>query len=69
MLEAIIETIIKFEDEEINISVWESLNQILNQSYNSGEVDETSNSWIMMDEQLFYFIDLVNKLKRKIIQF
>ena len=69
MLEAIVETIIKFEDEEINISVWESLNQILNQSNNSGEVDETSDSWIMMDEQLFYFICLVNKLKRKIIQF
>ena len=69
MLEAIVETIIKFEDEEINISVWESLNQILNQSNNSGEVDETSDSWIMMDEQLFYFICLINKLKRKIIQF
>ena len=67
MLEAFVETIIKFEDEEINIIVWESSNQILNQSYNSGEVDETSDSWIMMDEQLFYFIDLVNKLKIKII--
>ena len=67
MLEAFVETIIKFEDEEINIIVWESSNQILNQSYNSGEVDETSNSSIMMEEQLFYFIDLVNKLKRKII--
>ena len=69
MLEAIVETIIKFENEEINIIMWESSNQILNQSNNSGEVDETSDSWIMMDEQLFYFICLVNKLKRKIIQF
>ena len=60
-----VEIVSEFSDEEFDIIMPESLNEIINESDHSEQVGESNDNSMMMKEELSSFIDLSESIEEK----
>ena len=60
-----VEIVSEFSDEEFDIIMPESLNEIINESDHSEQVGESNDNSMMMEEELSSFIDLSESIEEK----
>ena len=64
-MNASVEIVSEFPDEEFDIIMPESLNEIINESDHSEQVGESNDNSMMMEEELSSFIDLSESIEKK----